>query len=441
MHEVTPDSSSGDAAVREKLTLKVATLVLLASWFVLRDPDLVRFPRFWAEESAFASAATRLPWWQSLFYVYWRAGYFSWPPGVGAVLGLRLLPTPDAPALTMVLAFILQLTPAIAVLWLRFPFSIATVPRCLAAMALLVNTSAGQGIAWLNALSSQMHLGTLTAVLVMASARQPSAFRSAVSVGALVAAGLSGAYAVFLTPVFLVAAVAERDAWRWRQFSAIAITFVLQCGVVLYGRYGLGLVNERRGSSGWSIDSLLMGVRETMTIPMFGELSVMGSPMRVDGFTTLSVLLVGLAIVVLIRSATRTPRDPDGGLVALLGSNEMRSVWAFGVVVGAISIFAYDGVPAGRYAMVPGALTMIMLLTAAHHTRSIVVRSVMACAILASIVTGLHNPRFPEALRCNGATSRWIEEAKAWTRAEETRLPICPEGWTVKLYPQQGDAR
>jgi len=429
------------AESRRATALKLVTLGVLVAWLLLREPGLLQFPRFWAEENAFASAATRLPWWESLFFVYRRAGYFSWPPSVGTTLGIHLLPLPYAPVFSTGLAFILQLTPALAVLWLRFPFPLSTAQRCIAAGVLTTSSAAGQGLAWLNVLGSQMHLGTLACVLLVASARQRTVAGSVAAIASLIAAGLSGAYAVFLLPVYAVAAIAERDPWRRRQTAALAVAFVVQAGVYGYGRLVLDLVNEKRGPGGWTAASLLTGLRETITIPMFGELAVLGGGAKATGFTALSLLLFAAALAVLVRSATRrAPKGFRDRAVAILCAQPMRPVWAFGAVVGAIAVFAFDGVPEHRYAIVPGARTMIVVLLALLETRSAGVRAVLACTALASIVAGVRDPRYPEAVRCDGATSGWREAAERWRGDAATTLPICPEGWTVKLYPVGQDS-
>ena len=163
---------------RRAFWLSRCALLLGGAWLALRAPNLLTSPRFWAEEAAFVSAATSRSTFESLTFVYWRQGYFSWPANVGATLGVDLLPLDLAPIATTLLALVLQLSPLLALSWLRFDFPLTPSQRLVAGVALLTATTTGQGMAWLNTISSPMHLGILTSVILIASASQATRSRS-----------------------------------------------------------------------------------------------------------------------------------------------------------------------------------------------------------------------------------------------------------------------
>jgi hypothetical protein len=104
--------------------------------------------------------------------------------------------------------------------------------------------------------------------------------------------------------------------------------------------------------------------------------------------------------------------------------------------VGAIAFLAFDGIPAGRYAVVPGAITLMIVLLAGHRTRSKVVRILLSAVVAVCIVTGLRKPRYPEALECDGHSSGWQAATRMATRDSVISLPHCPEGWAIEIYPQ-----
>ncbi len=415
-----------------------AFLLVGVAWLVLRAPGLLVAPRFWAEESAFVSAATRLDGLAPLGFVYWRAGYASWPANLGAWLGVTLLPLEWAPLATTLLALLIQLAPFAAVLFLRFDFPVSRSQRRIAAVALLTATTSSQGIAWLNTISAQMHLGLLAAVLLFASARQANRRASGALVLALLLAGLGGPYALFLLPVFAGVAWAERDGWRVRQTLALALAFAVQLAIVLYKRFGLALVNEKRGLGTLSPEAIELGLRESVALPLFGQRAVIGAPPFADLLLGLSLAAVALAACVLVEAARAgEARTTGAALVRRLARVELRGFFAWLCCVGAIAFTAFDGVPAGRYAVVPGGLTLMIVMLAAQRARPGIPRRLLAGVVGVAIATGVWNPRQPEALECDGNSSGWQAAARGRLRDTVVRLPVCPPGWTVKIHPDR----
>jgi len=464
------DRSSPEARARswrERATasalLPIGALGLALAWLVLRAPNLIVAPRYWAEEGAFVAAASRLDALDAAAFVYWRAGYFAWPSNLGAILGVKLLPVEWAPLATTLVALVLQISPFAAILWLRFGFPLGLAARLIAATALLTATTTGQGIAWLNTINSQMHLGILAAVLLVASARQASARASAALVAVLVLAGLSGAYANFLLPAFLAAALAERDAWRWRQTAALAATFGVQLAIVLYKRFGLGQIHEKRAAAPLDLDAIVAGARESIAMPLFGQRAVIGAPVFADLLLAVALGVLAAAIFVLARSAANrsaaertseaAAHAPDAaasgrerghrlGLERLrpIGSLELRCVCAWLAMDAAIALVAFEGVPVGRYAVVPGALGLILVLLAAQRAPSRPLRALFAATIATAIATGVWNPRHPEVLACDGRTSGYRAAARSWSGEGTALLPICPDGWRVKRHAPAREA-
>lgn len=429
-----PNRETADASAA---WTKAAVVLFGFAWLTLRAPNLLAAPRFWAEEGAFVSAATRLDPLDSLVFVYWRAGYFSWATNLGATLGVHLLPLELAPVATTGLALLLQISPILAVLFLRFDFRLSGVQRAIAALVLLTTTSSNPGFAWLNTISSQMFTGILTAIVLLASADQGTRSRSWGMVLLVMATGLSGPYAVFLLPAFLVVAFADRDRWRIRQAAALSIACAIQLGVVLYKRFGLELVNEKRGGDELDFDAIAIGIRETMSSPMFGQRALMGTESQQNGLAVLSLIVLAIATAVLIRSALRTRRRGEPARLAWLGSVDLRCHLAWLTTVCAIGFVSYEGIPAKRYAIVPGALTMMIVLLAGYRTRSKLVRLLLVAVLASCVFAGLRKPRFPEDLACDGASSGWQAAARAWSGDSVVQLPHCPPGWTIEIHPDR----
>ena len=438
-----PDHGAVD---RRSVWLSRCAVLLGLGWLVSRAPNLLVSPRFWAEEAIFVSAVSARAGWDALTFDYGRQGYFSWPANVGTFVAVQLLPLDLAPLATSLLALVLQISPLLAVLWLRFDFRVTPIQHFVAGAALLTATTSEQGTTWLNTISSPVHLGILTSVLLIASARQTSSSRSWALVAILVLTGLAGAYSIFFLPVFVLAAIAEREPWRTRQTIALSAAFLAQLTLVLYTRFGLNLVHEKCRGARLDIDSIFIGLRETLALPMFGQHAVMGEGPFRNFLLFVSLLVAATAVLVLVRSArTRALENLEQPRIEAtlrrLGSVALRPLWAWLVGVGAISMNAHAGILAGRYAVVPDALTIIALLMAAQRARLRAVRLLLACVVFTSVATGLWSPRFPAAVACDGDTSGYQIAVRAWTREAPERLPICPERITVKLYPPRTRAR
>lgn len=419
---------------RTDVVARMTATAVGALWLILRAPHLLVAPRFWAEEAHYASAATRFGFWESMLYVYPRAGYYTWPANLGATLGIDLLPLGIAPIATTLVGGGLQLAPLLATLFVRFDFVPTAAQRAVAGIALITATTSGQGTTWLNTISSQIHLGTLTAVLLIGAARQATRTGSWALVAVLFLTGLSGAYSAFFIPVFLIAAIAGRDRWRARQTGALAIAAGFQACAFGYVSFILDRPNEKRVVRELGLDSAVTGARESIAMPLFGQPSVNGDLVNMDLLLAVAVAVVVLAVGVLISAVARNREYDDLGLLRWVATPEMRALWAWPVVVIPLLALSFDGIPAGRYAIVPGALTVAIVSLAAFRARARVVTWALSSVVLLSIAVGMSNPRYPEALVCDGSSSGFEEASHQQRYGKATWMPSCPDGWRIKVY-------
>ncbi len=436
------------------LALQTTSFAVALSWLILRAPNLLSSPRFWGEEGAFFSAATRLEWWESLVFIYWRQGYFMWPANLGATLGAHTLPLEYAPLATTCIAFLLQLSPFIALHFLRFDFDLSPAQRGLIGFSLLAATTTGQGVAWLNSINSQTHVGILAAIILLASADQNRTSINRLSIAALALCGLSGLYAVFMLPVFLAVAVVERNRWRSFQTAAIGCATMIQGALLLYKRFGLEQVHEKRAGMGIDLTAIRLGLRETFALPLFGQQSVLGTPDERHLLLMAGFAIVVISLVTLVRSsisrskaeAGQAPRFHQGSarmrwLLERAGaalSPELRPFWLLLVVYAAVSLGSFAGGPTGRYTIVPGAMVLLIVHLACVSSRSFLLRLFLLTVIAASIGSGIYWPRNQDLLACDGVTSGWSEGAQHGRGPEQPKaiLKSCPAGWTVKVYPE-----
>lgn len=427
-------SLSRTAIVRPPRRDAVVVACIGALWLLLRAPNLITAPRFWAEEASFVSAASRYGFLESLIHVYPRAGYYSWPVNLGATLGVDLLPLHLAPIATTLLAGLLQLSPLWATMTLPFETPVSRVQRAVLAIALLVATTSGQGSVWLNALSSQAHLGILAAVVLVCRARQHSELASWSLVAVLFLAGLSGVYAVFLLPAFWMTTLSQRERWRMRQCLALSVAGCIQVLVHLYVRYGLDRVNPKRGAQPLTFENAIVGIRESIAFPLLGQDAVTRRMTEIDLPLVIAGTIFGISIAVLIRGLASERQRRFTRTAEWLGAEESRVLLAWVSVVLFVCVFSYSGSPAGRYAVVPGALTILIVAIAARRANARGLRWILSSVLAWCIWTGTLDPRDPEAVACDGNTSGWREAAARPRGNEPTILPICPEGWEVKVY-------
>jgi hypothetical protein len=407
---------------RHATTIAMSVFGLIA---FSRSPYILTSGRFWAEEGStyfykvLADGSVA-----GLTFVYQRAGYLHLLANVGTWLA-SLIPLSTAPLATSWLSFSVVLL----LLWivLAWPSSlIVTRPiRILTASLLLLGASA-QPEVWLNTINSQTYLGVIAVVLLLVSYDDLTRARYAVSLGALLVAGLSGLYAAVLAPLYWARAWREKTSRSWAHAGVVTAALVTQLLVVLSASTSGELADTKlslpsaadllRTTGGLHLSSVVLG-RET-------SWSLVSSGIDGSGRADFVILLVAVGVL--------------AGLVYLLAQSTSR--WVPLTLLGAFVLnealvqFGAHGSAGGRYSVVPVAIVTLALAHGAEAKPGRH-RAVVIGVLITLIIIGLGEfwTDAPTLLACQNCPS-WAREVELWQADPSTELRIWPYPvWTMRL--------
>ncbi len=181
----------------------LGALYLLAIF--IRAPELFSAPRFWAEAGVIYFLQARdLPFLDALLAM--PLGYLSLPANLAGIVSAAL-PLTYAPYGDLAISLLTQLS----LFWVVVANGYFDGDRLKQGVILLIPILVIQSAeTWLNSINSQFWLA-LAAAFVLAAPNKPvDAYQHIINAVTLVLAGLSGAVAMFLTPLFLLRALIER---------------------------------------------------------------------------------------------------------------------------------------------------------------------------------------------------------------------------------------
>lgn len=406
-----------------------SVLALLALLAVSRSPYALFRGRLWAEEGTvyfrhMVGSANPL----GLFWVPRRAGYQNLFTNAATWSAARV-PLRYAPLVTGWLSLGLLLI----VVWVTLAWPSDLLPNAgarLAAATLLVVGTLARPEAWLNSVNAQVYLAILALLLLFVRVDDLRLRRFALSVALLLVAGLSGLYAVALTPLFLVCALRDHSRRRWVHAATIGAAGAIQTATIAYARLSGGF-NEKRAAPtiGEAVRSI-GGVHLGGFAVGPGAISRLADDVRA-GSRPATLVLAGLALAL------------TAFLAALLWSTPHRRVpvllVAALVLTETLVLFGSLGTGAdGRYAVAPIALLTLMLVHgAATSTNRGLARAALALGAVV-LVVGLSQfwTAGATTLRCDHCPE-WADQVRSWQAGEIDAIQIWPydtvEPWVLRL--------
>lgn len=388
---------------------------------LLRVPEIVLEPRFWAEEGRdYFVHALSVPALDALAAEH--QGYYSLVPNVAAWLAI-FVPLEHAPAVTTAIALLVQMLPVAIVATSAAPWAGEPRRRAVAVLVVLLVGAAGELHATTTNSQFQLALAAAVVYLELAAPIQPA--RRTALLGVLLLAGLTGVQSTLLAPVF---------AWRWwrdRQgadaaaAAVLASCLLLQAGVVLSvagqpDRFSVP--REPIGAGLRTVEKLAKGL---LIHPIAGDLGpkFMKLPF---GAAMLAVGVVGVAAAAVAQ-------------LAILRRGPGRDMLAAAWLVAVASYLGSRRMAGGeRYLEVSSALIVLAIATLAFDTgRPRALRACAGIAVAAAVVVNAW--LYP--LRTGGSFDadwpRWTAEVAAWRdgRAGAPRIhPQWADGaWTAAV--------
>lgn len=439
-------------------------LGLALTTVVLRAPLLLLEPRLFAEEASVYLAYSR----QSSFLATLLLVPTSEGPAGYMVLATNTimalakgLPLEWVPHLTSLAALVVQILPVIAVLWSHSTCWSSPQARAGAVLVLSLSPALDPEV-WLTTLHTPIFLAVTAALILVADAprtrRGRWLARTTLAVGAA-----SGAYTALLAPAFLLRAWRSRDREHAVQFLWVVIPATLQVASYHLTRIGLETA-PLRPTPAWelltlsiALDHLSAGVLgPTLTgwlastsglAPGFERALGVVPELAAPGIKTAHHLrLSGLAALGLIVwffvVAAREPRLRVL-LVALACCSVFPALLAFGA-------------PRGRYAVVAGLLTGLVVYAMAHAATTGRGRTLARAGALLLVGSGAAGfttdpPRCIPHAGCTQllrppAANRpfWREEVTRWRIDPSQPLRVWPytenRAWLVFLPSEDSDS-
>lgn len=417
--------------IAEGPRLYAAVFLFAAAVLFLRQPEAVLNAQFWAEDGAvWYRHAHELGALQP--FLMTQDGYFSTYLRVVALLA-QALPLAAAPLFMTAVAIAVQAAPAAFVMSSRFKdvmpglrtrFTIATL------YLLLPNTAEIHG----NATNAQWYLALLALMIVVARPASSRAGRAA-DAATLALAGLSGPYAIFLTPLAYLRWRKEGIPQRLRQLRILAVTGTVQLLALFVLNAGSRFGYRPDADLATLLSMLQKQIFAGGIIGMRGYAFVMAhAAMPLAILVTLSIL----GIAVFAVGAKRGPWQLRY-LLAFAGMNFMTSLLApnIGRTAGAAD-YAERAWPTllasssgSRYWFLPilALLTTAFWLTAKKNPRAMrALGTAMLCVATVGIAADFRDATVPDL-----GFPRQAAAYAALRPGEVIVIPLNPPGWEMEL--------
>src|ERR1039458_8866550 len=349
----------------QKSTLWNARTILFVGFvaaMILREPLLIRHPRFWAEEgSVWFQYAVSHSVLQTICFVYRFNGYMNLMANIGAVLSSRtaaIFGLEYAPAASTFAALLIQ---ALAIGLILFGRSrlFDSLWKALAGCLIVLFAPTATDEVWLNSTHSMEYLGLIALILLFDKVWLWPRWLRWASWGLLILCGLSGPYAVALFPLFLGSALLFRKRELKIQCVILCLCLLVQGGGLLNQKLiGSGLPG--RGSSVLLDASVVNVFFSFVALPSLGAttaMNLLGTVGLTDAWLAASsyphpasvTLRLAAWFCFLVMSAV---------LWHLKGSSiySERTIMfgAFLVLSTVACSGSLNAIPLGRYAFLPG---------------------------------------------------------------------------------------
>ena len=424
--KATEETSEVNDKFSQLLSLRYAKIALLFAAAVLiaiRIPTIWSHGRFWAEEGTiFFVHARYLPWCKALFFSYY--GYMNFAANLAAVLANNLVPLEQAPYISTIFAFIIQILP-IALLCLSEQKWLQDRKILLAALLIVIILPFSTEV-WLSSIGSQCHLNLCVGIiLALAPGAGLIAFYQYVL---LIFAPLSGPGAAFLLPLFILRAIIDRSQKRAVQATVLGLGTVLQ--LLFFYHHGVRSLGIN--------PVLLLNVFYVKHLlePLFGQLQ--SYPLGIhlhDSFAAGHIswrITIETFVAFSIFALTVWRSRKAEPIYFFLGGIIMASLSYCGALGDRIDLL--NAGACDRYAYAPQVLLELSLLSLSCMSSGWT-RIISRALIIWIIVIGLHEYFYiPEGSR-NGPN--WQSEIRQWRKDPNHVLAIWPKGWYMRLKPEK----
>lgn len=357
------------------------SLLLFVALTILRAPWLFVAPRFFAEEGI-VYFRYALDHGAGAALVARHLGYYALVPNAAAALATEL-PLALAPYAPLCLAFFAQLAPAWIVAQDR---RLLPSPRAKALAMVVLAFPLAMRREWLSTIHAQFWLALASCLMLVIA---PRTRRAGVGFATItVAAALTGVVSVLLAPVYLALGAARRDARLLAQGTTLA------AGILA----SLTALGERPTLTWDPRELLAIAVGKLFVVPFSGRLgaqvteALFRSAASTSASVALALLVMGGAVIALRRL------DPDARVLLLSGG--YVGIVSLGGALGDHATLA-DPMQGIRYAFVPnvtlGLVLVRHLASAPRGPSTLGARIGVGVMVVVGVIGALSAARFADA--------------------------------------------
>jgi len=428
----------------ENAPLRMLLILAVALFIVWRQPELLSEPRFWAEEgSNFFAYAYAHSWWENLLHP--QFGYYTLYNSIATSLA-TMVPLEHAPAVTTVLAGVVQLGVSAAVIWWRLPLLPALWQR--GVLAFGVQFLAHPRI-WLTTIGVQYFLCVLSFLILLEEGQTECRARLLPRQLLLAFNGLTGVLSCFLIPAFLLKWHRERSRSHLRYALILTACLLLQAGV-----FAAALMSNDGGVAFRlrATDPLRLAARFIhfqFVIPFTGRVIWLNDAVKTldDRITALlrpiidntpeicdyMVLqqLLGLTIIALLAVAGFTlRRKRDTGVV----------LTAFVVVAAFSTLFSVNSSGGPRYTYAPSVMMLVFTAVIARTIGiSVPLRRTAMGMLIAAVLLCDYRPTMVFAYSPDWP--KWRQELAQWRANPAYQLRLWPAPFVMTLPSPEPTSR
>jgi len=412
--------------IYRKLFCLVAVIVLM----IWRCPAFLVEPRFWAEEGKYYfESAYNNSFWHGMFAEHF--GYFSFVPNAATAFA-TLFPLEVAPLFTTYTAGVFQLLVCSLIIFGNSPFW-DTVPRKLLVACGMLLLAPGE--VWLTTICTQYWLTIAVFLLLLEPAAHLELFRKWFYRACLLTAGITSVTACFMTPLYFIKAMRNREREVFVQACVLGGATLVQLVVLLSSLGSESHLNARFGGNDFSLAKLAM---LQLVWPFIGHtffesgivISLdewfLGKGFYLGSMPRFSELICALCICGLVMGiAWYYRKDRDRQLI----------IGAFLLTVVLSTVLSIRMASSPRYVFAPSVMLLVLFAGEFRLRQATAMKLCVSSLLLIFTVSGMSN--FRRSVYYNTNWPKWKEEVEIWRTQPGYQLLIWPQfrstRWTMEL--------
>ena len=412
----------------ERYNIFIFVFVIIISYF--RSPYIFKHGRFMAEEGSkhFANVWEH-GFWAGLFYVEMEAGYFNFIANFLTAIS-SLIAIEFSPIITVYGSLFFVLLPIYFVLFRESKLFDNNKKKIIGSFLLFITPPFVPEI-WVNSINTQIYL-CIGSILILFMINLES-FQKKINHVFIFVAGFSGVYTCCLLPLFATNFYIKKNFYNFLNFLILFIASCIQFFFVLQSKISNALPSTVLAAD-LDVNLMLNYIYNILLKPFFGRQIIhfmweniisLFLPFNY-GYTLLSIFFIILIVLLFNYKKLIGFIIKDKVLLYL--------IFIFLIVSALVLVGAAGHYVGGRYAVIPGATLLLIVLHMMFKTKMQKIKIAFAVLISFSLISGMYEFRPPtknvkhqylKYLDCINCPE-WKNEIKKWKKDNQYIIGIWP---------------